>query len=108
MNTHKNMVLVHDILNSKFMYVDIDKILAVEVKPFITDPSDGVKKQCKAAIILDTANNSKIIIDETVEELFTRIAVGTGCIKLPLERISRMNSNKDTSNDVPHPVPNLL
>lgn len=100
MNTHKRMIMVHDILNKRFVYIDIDKILAVEDKPFVIDPSDGVRKQAKGSIILDTVNesNNKIIIDESAVELFKRIAIGTGCIKLKLERIAEIsldNTNID-------------
>lgn len=93
MNTHKRMVMVHDILNRRFIYVDIDKILSVEDKPFVIDPSDGVRKQAKGAIILDTVNesNNKIIIDESAVDLFRRIAIGTGCIKIKLERIAEIS-----------------
>lgn len=100
MNTHKRMVMVHDILNKRFVYIDVDKILAIEIKPFVTDPGDVVKKQAKAAIILDTVSleNNKIVIDETAEDLFKRIAIGTGCIKLKLERIAEISlDNLDIS-----------
>lgn len=100
MNTHKRMIAVHDVLNRRFVYVDVDKILAVEDKPMIY--VDGVNKQAKGAIVMDTVNesNNKIVIDETSVELFTRIAIGTGCIKLSLENISEMDLNNiNISND---------
>ena len=94
MSTNKNMVVVHDILNKKFLYIDTDKILAVEDKPFVVDPSDGVKKRAKAAIVMDTSNtsNNYIVIDETAVDLFKRIAIGTGCVKLKLDNIAEISN----------------
>lgn len=90
---HKHMIMIHDIINKRFAYIDVDKILAIEIKPFVIDPADGEKKQAKAAIIMDTINefNNRIVIDETAEDLFSRISIGTGCIKLKFERIAEMH-----------------
>lgn len=94
MNDHKRFVLVHDIIHRRFVYLDIDKILAIEDKPIVR--VDGDNKQAKAAIIMDTVDKStnRIVIDETVMEFFTRISIGTGCIKINI-KTPEMNPNRN-------------
>lgn len=85
----KRMILVKDILNNKLLYIDIDKIIAIEVKPFVTDSRDGTKKQAPASILLDSnISDNKIIINETPDEFFKRMAAGTGCINIPIDRFT--------------------
>ena len=87
------LFIVRDVLNHKFVYINIERILSIEIKPLVK--VDGIEKEALAAIIMDSIydieNNSNIIyIDETAEDLFKRISIGTGCINLDLDHIPRM------------------
>ena len=88
-----NFLLVRDVINHRCLYIDMNRIVSILIKPIVY--IEGVKKEAPAAIVLDykpdtNMLDSVIYIDETPEQLFKRISISCGCIKINLEKIYEM------------------